>query len=137
MAKIIEKHIHKLKRYSFKTGNTLYFCALPDCHFKLNPGMALGKRSICWRCGEPFIMTEYSLRLAKPHCANCHKPKVVKEHEMTEAEAKEISEVHDDINFPESRIAKQGEIPMSLSERFNKAFSQPVTEVAEIEEEDI
>ena len=68
-------HIHKLKRVKYKSGNSVFFCALPDCNFKINPSLALGKRCICWRCGEPFIMSEYSLRLAKPHCEGCHKSK--------------------------------------------------------------
>lgn len=72
------KHIHKLKRLKYKSGNTIFFCALPDCKYKTNIFLALGKRSLCWRCGEPFIMDEYNLRLAKPHCENCHKPKVDK-----------------------------------------------------------
>lgn len=71
------QHICKFKRLKYKTGNTIFFCSLPDCNKKLNTALALGKRSICWRCGEPFIMNEYSLRLAKPHCENCHKPKNV------------------------------------------------------------
>lgn len=70
-----QKHIHKLKRLKYKSGNTIFFCALPDCSFKINPALALGKRSVCWRCGNEFIMSEYSLRLAKPHCDACHKPK--------------------------------------------------------------
>ncbi len=41
----------------------------------MNPKLALGKKSICWRCGEEFILNEYSLRLVKPHCSKCHKPK--------------------------------------------------------------
>lgn len=69
------KHIHKFKRLKYKSGNQIFFCALPDCSQKINTALALGKRSLCWRCGEPFIMTEYSLRLAKPHCEACHKPK--------------------------------------------------------------
>lgn len=68
-------HTHKFKRLKYKTGNVTFFCALPDCNVKINPSLALGKRSLCWRCGEPFILTEYSLRLAKPHCESCHKPK--------------------------------------------------------------
>jgi len=75
MAKTQERHIHKFKRLKYKTGNVTFFCALPDCNVKINPALALGKRSLCWRCGESFLMTEYSLRLAKPHCENCHKPK--------------------------------------------------------------
>lgn len=68
------KHTHKLKRITYKSGNTMYFCVL-DCNFKISPALALGKKSICWRCGHEFIMSEYSLRLAKPHCEGCHKPK--------------------------------------------------------------
>lgn len=70
-----EKHVHKLKRHTYKTGNTVFFCAMPDCSYKTATALALGKRCICWRCGEPFIMNEYSVRLAKPHCEKCHKPK--------------------------------------------------------------
>jgi hypothetical protein len=71
-------HIHKLKRHRFKTGNTVYFCVASDkdCKVKFAPALALGKKSICWRCEQPFIMSEYSIRLAKPHCDKCHKPKV-------------------------------------------------------------
>lgn len=72
-----EKHVHKFKRLRYKSGNEIFFCALPDCSVKINPALALGKRSICWRCGESFIMNEYSLRLAKPHCEGCHKSKKI------------------------------------------------------------
>lgn len=65
-------HIHKLKRHTYKSGNQVYFCTLPDCNFKLGVEFALGKVSICWRCEEPFRMNEYSIRLAKPHCEKCH-----------------------------------------------------------------
>jgi hypothetical protein len=72
---LADKHVHKYRRLKYKSGNMIFFCALPDCNQKINISLALGKRSICWRCGEPFVMTEYSLRLAKPHCENCHRPK--------------------------------------------------------------
>ncbi len=70
-----DKHTHKLRRHTYKSGNTTFFCALPDCSYKISPPLAIGKRSICWRCGDPFILNEYSVRLAKPHCEKCHKPK--------------------------------------------------------------
>jgi len=71
-----EKHVHKFKRYTYKsTGNAVYFCALPDCNFKIGTEFALGKMCICWRCNQPFQMTQYSLRLAQPHCSNCHNNK--------------------------------------------------------------
>ena len=68
------KHVHKLKRHRYKTGNTVYFC-VDNCAFKVSTELALGKKCICWRCGQPFTLTEYSIRLAKPHCGDCHKPK--------------------------------------------------------------
>lgn len=69
------QHVHKFKRLKYKTGGQIFFCTQPDCSVKLNPALALGKRTICWRCGEPFLMNEYALRLVKPHCENCHKSK--------------------------------------------------------------
>lgn len=70
-----DKHVHKLRRHRFKSSNVVYFCATEDCKYKVSPALAIGKRALCWRCGNPFIMNEYSIRLAKPHCDNCHKPK--------------------------------------------------------------
>ena len=87
MAEKKEKHIHKLKRLKYKSGSVIFFCSLPDCSFKINISLALGKRSICWRCGDTFIMTEYALRLAKPHCEKCHHPK---NEEIGEAELRVV-----------------------------------------------
>lgn len=71
---VIQKHVHKLKRHKFKSGNVTYFCVL-DCSYKVSPAFAIGKSTICNICGDTFIMNEYSVRLAKPHCSSCHKPK--------------------------------------------------------------
>lgn len=103
-----QKHIHKLKRLKHKSGNAIFFCALPDCTFKINTALALGKRSICWRCNEPFIMNEYDLRLAKPHCENCHKPK----NEV------DISSIH--LALSPEAIDQE----LSLSERLNQTIQQ-------------
>lgn len=70
-----KEHTHKFKRHTYETGNKIFFCALPKCNKKLKVGLALGKESLCWRCGEVFVMNEYAIRLAKPHCENCHKSK--------------------------------------------------------------
>jgi len=77
MANTKEKHVHKFRRHRYSSGNVVFFCALPDCKVKIDPALSLGKRSLCWRCGEPFILSEYAIRLAKPHCENCHKPKSI------------------------------------------------------------
>ena len=72
------QHVHKLKRHKYKSGAITFFCALSDCSFKVAPALALGKKTQCWRCGETFVLGDYAIRLAKPHCDNCHKPKVDK-----------------------------------------------------------
>ena len=73
--KLKNKHVHKFKKHTYKSGTSVYFCAQPDCSVKINPALALGKMTICWRCGEAFQMNDYSIRLVKPHCMNCHKSK--------------------------------------------------------------
>lgn len=69
------KHVHKLRRHKYKTGNIIYFCSLPDCNYKVSPALAVGKRSLCNICGDEFILSQYAIRLAKPHCEKCHKSK--------------------------------------------------------------
>lgn len=69
------EHIHKLKRHVYGTGRAIFYCVL-DCEFKTAVPLALGKKTTCWRCGKPFNMNEYSLRLVKPHCMECKKTKM-------------------------------------------------------------
>lgn len=103
-------HVCKFKRLRYKSGNEVFFCTMPDCQKKMNPALCLGKRSICWRCGEEFILNEYSLRLAKPHCENCHKPKNQKNeieetipwvHEPTEIEKEAVKELIGNLSLAE------------------------------------
>jgi hypothetical protein len=120
MNKLVKpQHIHKFKRLRYKSGNEVFFCTLPDCNQKINPSLALGKRCICWRCGNPFIMNEYSLRLAKPHCDACHKPKVEK--------------IDGDIIETSTGIV-QDIVNESLMERLNKTIQQAQTITPEEEE---
>lgn len=69
------EHVHKFRRHTYKSGSSVYFCILPDCNKKVSPALTLGKRAVCWRCGKDFIMNDYSIRLAKPHCQDCHQSK--------------------------------------------------------------
>lgn len=69
------EHIHKLRRHKYKNGTVVYFCSM-DCHFKIERELAIGKRTLCNICGEPFFMNEYSVKLAKPHCTNCGKMRI-------------------------------------------------------------
>jgi hypothetical protein len=71
------KHsVHKLKRKIYKTGVRVYFCTRPDCHYKIECDMALGKVAMCNLCGNEFEMTMKSIRLDRPHCPDCSKVKV-------------------------------------------------------------
>lgn len=65
-------HLHKLKRHTYKNKEQVYFCAA-GCGFRVKTNLALGLLSECWRCHKPFTMSESSIRLAKPHCADCTK----------------------------------------------------------------
>ena len=116
MAKTVEKHICKFKRIVYKSGNAIFFCTLPDCNKKINPALALGKRSICWRCGEPFILTEYSLRLAKPHCDACHKPKKIEVPEQLDMNKAAI--------YDRQPPSKSTEL-LTLSERLQRVINSP------------
>lgn len=73
---MIQKHTHKLKRHKYSTGVAVYFCTLPDCNYKIETALALGKRSVCNLCDREFFLTEYHIKLAKPHCDACSKRKV-------------------------------------------------------------
>lgn len=74
----VAAHAHKLKRHKYKsTGTAVFFCVLPDCSYRSDTHLTLGKRSICWRCGKEFKINEYSIRLARPHCNSCTKSKEV------------------------------------------------------------
>lgn len=65
------KHVHRLKKHKYKNGTQIFFCTLPDCHYKIEVPLALGKESLCNICGEPFLMNEVALKLNSPHCRNC------------------------------------------------------------------
>lgn len=69
------KHPHKYKRHKYPSGYEVFFCALPDCTHRVECNLTLGKTAVCWRCGNNFLMNEYSVRLVKPHCTDCHKYK--------------------------------------------------------------
>ena len=79
----IQSHTHKLKRHTYRsTGSKVFFCVL-DCGFKVDQGLALGKKTICWRCGSETSINEYSIRLAKPICMSCKKTKVETKSQVT------------------------------------------------------
>lgn len=73
-----QTHAHKLKKHTYKkTGNSVYFCVLPNCSYKAEVAFCLGKTSICWICEREFTITELALRLLRPHCSDCGRVKVI------------------------------------------------------------
>lgn len=71
-------HTHTLRRKVYKsTGNSVFFCIDGICHYKVDCSLALGKLTICNRCGSEFKLEALHLRQAKPHCRACNKTKVV------------------------------------------------------------
>lgn len=82
-----QKHVHRLKRHAYETGNKIFFCTLPDCSFKSQTELMLGKRVICNRCNKEFILNQRSIRLALPHCDDCSKVRV----KTVEGETKYVS----------------------------------------------
>jgi hypothetical protein len=120
------KHVHKLKRIKYKSGTVSLFCTLPDCTYKVNPALALGKRCICWRCEKEFLLNEYALRLAKPHCEACHKPKgdVTSNHPLHDEKGEFVITDVDHVNK---------EITLSLAERLKQTLNlTPAQEEEEI-----
>lgn len=71
----VKNHVHRLKKFKYKTGVAVFFCTL-DCNYKIEAPFALGKETLCNICNEPFIMNEYTIKLTKPHCANCGRKEV-------------------------------------------------------------
>jgi late competence protein required for DNA uptake (superfamily II DNA/RNA helicase) len=122
------QHIHKLRRFKYKSGNIKLFCQLPDCNFKQTPALLIGKRSLCNRCGNEFILNEYSVRLAKPHCNDCHKSNNVKK---TRADLEFESTVENRKSEPiTDRVMN---VPLSLSERLAQTLKRN-NEVNEIDD---
>lgn len=71
------KHNHRLKKHKYKTGAEIFFCTLPNCHFKIEAALMVGKISVCNLCGDDFVMTERDTNRVRPHCPKCGKVKMV------------------------------------------------------------
>jgi hypothetical protein len=75
----VGKHVHKLRKYTYPKGGSVYFCTLPDCQFKIEVPFALGKETICNICEQPFLINKRTLSLKEPHCSNCGRIQVLDE----------------------------------------------------------
>jgi hypothetical protein len=70
-------HLHRLKMHKYKNGTEIYFCTLPDCYYKAETHLTVGKIVLCNLCQQPFTMTERTAKLLRPHCPNCGKQRVI------------------------------------------------------------
>ena len=69
-----KKHIHKYQRIQRTYRDGVWACALPDCtHFMPHnvSDQVPGKLSLCWDCGEPFILDETNMDKDRPVCFKC------------------------------------------------------------------
>ena len=67
-------HLHKYKRFNIGASGKEYLvfrCMMPGCTHYVPVEQALGRPCVCNRCNEPMILNKESVKLSKPHCANC------------------------------------------------------------------
>jgi hypothetical protein len=67
---------HKYQKFIQKriTRNnvTIWRCMLPECnHHVYMPVLLIGRRSICWACGMPFVMSSRDTESKKSVCEDC------------------------------------------------------------------
>lgn len=70
MTKTIHVHKYGLFKIGLKRQYEVMKCNLPLCTHYLEARLAIGKMSICWRCGEDFVLGIDDLKL-KPACYDC------------------------------------------------------------------
>ena len=52
-------------------GEKGYKCKDPDCNHTAPYSLVLGKRSLCTRCGKPFVLDRKSMMRTEPRCIEC------------------------------------------------------------------
>lgn len=69
-----KRHTHKYHKIEIASGK-LWACALPDCtHYmpKHLENTIPGKNSICWSCGNEFMLNSINMLNDMPICINCN-----------------------------------------------------------------
>ena len=69
-------HIHKLYKQKTSTGKNIYRCGFSGCPSFYYEAIVVGQASICWRCGDKFVISRGDLRIKYFHCQDCTKTKV-------------------------------------------------------------
>jgi hypothetical protein len=71
----MKEHTHKYVRARIgKNKYMIYRCAVPGCTHFIVSELIAGRKSICWRCGKEFFISEDLIR-KKPHCNECTRRK--------------------------------------------------------------
>lgn len=68
-----KRHIHKYYRTDLQFTK-VWRCALPDCNHYMPPHIAQlveGRGSICWGCGEIFVLDGHNMKDDQPQCYDC------------------------------------------------------------------
>lgn len=69
-----KKHTHKYYQEMVNWHHKpIWKCALPDCMHYWPPhlGDVNGKNSICWECGEIFMLHPLNMNMKQPICDSC------------------------------------------------------------------
>jgi hypothetical protein len=70
----VMKHTHKYERRKLgKNSHIVFVCVLPGCSHNVSEELVKGRKSICWVCGEEFIVTKPRKNPIpkRPHCLTC------------------------------------------------------------------
>jgi len=72
-AKVTHEGPHKYMRIPYGKRDA-FKCSIPGCtHMLTHPELAIGRESICWRCGNIFVIkrTDASFYAKKLKCGEC------------------------------------------------------------------
>lgn len=70
------KHIHQYQRKNLAIPPKeyiVYACALPNCTHYIPAKLAMGKQSLCNKCGNEFTLDRYAIwqQRVNPYCPSC------------------------------------------------------------------
>lgn len=87
----VKDHLHIYEKVGNK-DSTQFRCNDPDCSHLSQYALIEGKRAICGRCYNNFILTKKSLKWKVPHCDRCTRGKKgIEEVEKTDTIASGIA----------------------------------------------
>jgi hypothetical protein len=105
-----QNHVHRYERVDIGVNKKyeVYKCTLPDCPHYISEALVVGRKSICWRCGNVFTIQK-NLLFKKPHCSDCIERKVDEKTKETIDKFIEEFTLPNVNTLPELFMAKNGE----------------------------